>query len=309
VLDAPAAVEPALPKFVLRRRRKSRSALGWLTIAFFLLVTVLPLLWVLRTALTPPAQIYSSPESLTPPTVTDDNFERVLGLMTTEEAVAASGTAAQLDFPSALKNSFIVVTLITVAMVSFSSMAAYAFARLSFPLRNAIFYLFVGALLVPPIVTLIPNFVLMRDLGWINTYAGIVAPHFLMTPFAVFFLRQFFLTLPSELEEAARLDGAGRIRTFASIIVPLSVGPIATLATLTFVTEWNDFLWPFIVGQGEGTRTLTVALGVFRSSTPQGAPDWGGLMGGSLLSAVPILIVFMFAARRMINALTYTGLK
>ncbi|MGH9891620.1 MAG: carbohydrate ABC transporter permease, partial [bacterium] len=200
-------------------------------------------------------------------------------------------------------------TLITVAMVSFSSMAAYAFARLSFPFRDIIFYLFVGALLVPPIVTLIPNFVFVRDLGWINTYAGIVAPHFLMTPFAVFFLRQFFLTLPRELEEAALIDGAGRIRTFGSIIVPLSIGPIATLATLTFVTEWNDFLWPFIVGPSEETRTLTVALGAFRSSTPQGAPDWGGLNAGSLLSALPILVVFLFSARRMIRALTYTGLK
>src|SRR5690606_34228139 len=102
-------------------------------------------------------------------------------------------------------------------------------ARLRFPWRDKIFYLFLGALLVPPIATLIPNFVLIHDLGWLNTYQGIIAPRFLMTPFAVFFLRQFFLTIPAELEAAARVDGAGRVRTFISIILPLSAGPLATL--------------------------------------------------------------------------------
>lgn len=300
--------EVSFPRLI-RLRNAVRKTIPWAVIVTLLAVTVLPLLWVLRTAVTPPQQIFSDPGSLMPPAVTTGNFERVLGLMTTEEAIAASGTGARLDFPAALKNSFIVATLTTAGQILFSAMAAYAFARLRFPLRDKIFYLFLGALLVPPIATLIPNFVLIHDLGWLNTYQGIIAPRFLMTPFAVFFLRQFFLTIPAELEAAARVDGAGRVRTFVSIILPLSAGPLATLGTLTYIIEWNEFLWPFVVGQQEGIRTLTVALGVFKSSTPQGAPDWGGLMAGSLLSALPILLVFLFFARRTIRALTYTGIK
>jgi multiple sugar transport system permease protein len=293
----------------IRRRSTFRNAVPWIVIVLMIAITVLPLLWILRTAVTPPQQIFSNPESISPPTVTTDNFQRVLGLMSTEEAIAASGTAARLDFLGALKNSFVVATVTTLGQVWFSAMAAYAFARLKFPLRDKIFYIFLGALLVPPIATLIPNFAFIHELGWLNTYQGIIAPRFLMTPFAVFFLRQFFLTIPAELEAAARIDGAGRIRTFMSIILPLSIGPLATLATLTYIIEWNDFLWPFIVGQQEGVRTLTVALGVFKTSTPQGAPDWGGLTAGSLLSALPILIVFLLFARRTIRALTYTGIK
>ena len=141
-----------------------------------------------------------------------------------------------------------------------------------------------AALMVPPIFTLLPNFILIKDLGLLNTIAGMVLPAFLMTPFAIFFLRQFFLGINREIEEAAAIDGAGPWRIFFRIILPMSTAPITTLGILTFIATWNDYLWPLLVGNAEQASVLTVALGVFRSQTPAGSPDWAGLMAADAAS-------------------------
>jgi len=202
------------------------------------------------------------------------------------------------------------VTLLIVAgQLLFSSLAAYAFARLRFPLRDQIFFLYIVALMIPAIVTLIPNYILIRNLGWLNTFQGIVAPYLLMSPFAVFFLRQFFLGVNREIEEAAKIDGASLFGIFARIIVPISGPPLATLGILTFIGTWNEYLWPLLVGQDENVRVLTVALGIFRSQTPQGAPDWGGLMAGAILSILPSIALFLVLGRRAINSIQFSGIK
>jgi len=188
-------------------------------------------------------------------------------------------------------------------------MAAYAFARLRFPLRDKIFFLYISGLMVPGIVLFIPNFVLMRNLGWLDTFQGIVAPVFLMTPFAVFFMRQFFLGFNKDLEEAARLDGLGHFGIYWRIALPLSKAPIITLAILTFIQNWNEYLWPFLVGRDESVRVLTVALGIFRSQTPQGAPDWSGLMAGTLIAIIPTLLIFMVLGRRVVDSIQFSGFK
>jgi multiple sugar transport system permease protein len=131
-------------------------------------------------------------------------------------------------------------------------------------------------MMIPGVVTLIPNFILIRDLKWLDTFQGIMAPGFLMTPFTVFFLRQFFLGINHELEEAATLDGAGIPIIFWRVALPLSVPALSTLAILQFIATWNDYLLPFLVGKKEAVRVLTVALAIFQSQTPQGAPDWVG---------------------------------
>jgi multiple sugar transport system permease protein len=146
-------------------------------------------------------------------------------------------------------------------------------------------------------------------MGWIGTYKGIVAPSFFMTPFAVFFMRQFFLGQNKELEEAATLDGATKFGVFWRIGLPLSKGPILTLAILTFIQSWNDYLWPLLVGRDEKVRVLTVALGIFRQQTPQGAPDWAGLMAGATVSLIPTLIIFIFFGRKVVNSIQFTGFK
>ncbi len=163
--------------------------------------------------------------------------------------------------------------------------------------------------MVPGIVLFIPNFVVIRQLGWIGTFQGIIAPSFLMTPFAVFFMRQFFLGLNTELEEAALLDGATKFGVFWRIALPLMRGPLLTLAVLTFIGTWNDYLWPLLVGRDESVRVLTVALGIFRQQTPQGAPDWSGLMAGTALTIVPTMILFVFFGRRVVDSIQFSGFK
>jgi len=149
----------------------------------------------------------------------------------------------------------------------------------------------------------------VKSLGLLNTLPGIMLPGLLMSPFAIFFLRQFFLGLPREVEEAAMLDGAGHLRVFFRIILPMSAAPVTTLGLLTFIGTWNDYFWPLLVGQTDSSRVLTVALGVFRSQTPQGAPDWAGLMAASLLAALPIMLLFLALGRWVVNSIGFTGVK
>jgi len=284
--------------------------LVWIVLALLLFITLFPFWWVIRTSLSEPKAVYADTTTLLPAgTITFDNFSRVLGLVTTEEAVAMGGSGQVLNFFLFLRNSFIVTILLVAGQIFFSALAAYAFARLKFPYREQIFFLYVSALMIPGIVTLIPNFILIRNLEWLDTFQGIIAPKFLMTPFAVFFMRQFFLTINREVEEAARIDGAGYFKVFWSLILPISIAPITTLGILVFLTEWNEYLWPFLVGKDESVRVLTVALGIFRSQTPQGAPDWGGLMAGTLVAMVPILILFALTGRKAIDSIQFSGYK
>lgn len=281
----------------------------WLVLGVILFVTLFPFWWVLRTAWTTSNMVFTDAQSLLPVGFTWNNFLRVLGLLSSEEAVAAGGSGQAINFFLFMRNSFIFATTIAIAQTFFSALAAYAFARLKFPFRDKLFLLYIAALMVPPIVTLIPNFVLIRRFGLQDTFAGMVAPYFFMTPFAVFFLRQFFLGINKELEEAAKIDGAGLITIFGRIILPMSRPPLLTLAIITFITAWNEYLWPLIVGKDESVRVLTVALGVFRSQTPQGAPDWSGLMAGTTLAIIPTLIIFMLLGRRVLDNIQFTGFK
>lgn len=284
----------------------------WIILIILIAVTVFPFLWVIRTALTSPNAVFRDTTSLLPVDPTLSNFERVLGLVNTTDLVGqetANISAGTLNFGIYLRNSFIVSGLITFGQTLFSSMAAYAFARLRFPLREKLFFLYLTGLMIPSIVLFIPNFVLIRQIGWIGTFQGIVAPTFLMTPFAVFFMRQFFLSLNKELEEAALMDGASLVGVFWKISLPLMRGPLLTLALLTFIGSWNDYLWPLLVGRSEDIRVLTVALSIFREQTPQGAPDWTGLMAGTVVAIIPTVVLFIFFGRRVVDSIQFAGFK
>jgi multiple sugar transport system permease protein len=264
---------------------------------------------MLRTALSNGTTLATAGTSWLPVDFTWGAFRRVLGLATLQEAQAEGGTGSAVDFWVYLRNSVLVAALITAGQVFFGALAAYAFARLRWPGRDAVFFVVLTALMVPPIFTQLPNFLLMRDLGLVNTYAALVLPFFFMTPFAVFFLRQFFLGISREIEEAARLDGAGHVRTFFRIIVPMSWGPITTLALLQYVQAWNEYFWPLLVGSERSVRTLTVALGMFRAQTPQGNPDWPGLMAATLIAALPVLLLFIAFGRKIVDSIGFSGIK
>jgi multiple sugar transport system permease protein len=282
---------------------------GWACLIVIMAITVFPFYWMLRTALSNGTTLATAGTSWLPVDFTWGAFRRVLGLATLQEAQAEGGTGSAVDFWVYLRNSVLVAALITAGQVFFGALAAYAFARLRWPGRDVVFFVVLTALMVPPIFTQLPNFLLMRDLGLVNTYAALVLPFFFMTPFAVFFLRQFFLGISREIEEAARLDGAGHVRTFFRIIVPMSWGPITTLALLQYVQAWNEYFWPLLVGSERSVRTLTVALGMFRAQTPSGNPDWPGLMAATLIAALPVLLLFIAFGRKIVDSIGFSGIK
>ena len=283
--------------------------LAWTAMIILILITIFPFYWMLRTAFSTSKSLFNNPTSLLPVDFTTGAFERVLGLATPEEAKAEGGSGAAVNFWLFLRNSLIFATVATTGQVFFSALAAYAFARLRWPGRDKVFFLFLTALMVPPIFTMLPNFILIKNLHLLNTFPGLIAPYFFMTPFAIFYLRQFFLGINREIEEAAKLDGAGHWRIFFRIILPMSSAPIVTLFILTFINMWNDYFWPFLVATNEQTRVLTVAIGVFRSQTPAGSPDWAGLMAAVLVAALPILILFMIFAKKVVNSIGFSGVK
>ncbi|WP_239483087.1 ABC transporter permease subunit [Paraburkholderia sp. C35] len=282
---------------------------AWCALAIMIVGALIPFWIVLRTAVTPPADLYASMGSWLPSVFTLENFRRALGWVSNDAALAAGGSGGNVNFLRALLNSVIFSGLVVAGQVIFSSMAAYAFARLRFRGREPIFALFLVSLMLPNIILFIPNFVLVKELGWLNTYAGMVAPFLLVWAFAVFYLRQTFLSIPRELEEAARLDGASYWTIFWRVVVPLSVPPIATVAILSGVNAWNEFFWPFIVANADEVQVLTVALQTFKSQAPQGAPDWTGLMAATCLAIVPTLALLLFLGRYVVQSVQSIGGK
>src|SRR5699024_5265384 len=180
------------------------------------------------------------------------------------------GSGASINFWRYLLNSVIVATTITVVQTFSCAMAAYAFSRLHWRGRDTVFLIFLGSLMIPQIFTLLPNFILIKNLGLVDTLLGIMLPSLFISSFAIFFLRQ--------VEEAALIDGASKVRVFFTLILPMSVAPLTTLALLTYMTAWNEYFWSLMVSYTDQSRVLTVALGVFRAQAPGTGPDWSGLM-------------------------------
>ena len=301
---------PARPR--LQRTRKPmtwRRALSWALIILAVAASVLPFYWVLRTALSTNASLASNGTNLLPADFNLGAFKRVFGLQSTEEAMAEGGSGAHIDFWLYLRNSLLFASITTVGALFFSAMAAYAFARLRWKGRNAVFSLFLATMMVPGIFTALPNFLLIKNLGLLNTLLGLVLPYLFMSPVAIFFLRQFFLNMSREVEEAAMLDGAKHLRIFFQIVLPNAAAPLATLALLTFIGQWNEYFWPLLVANQDDLRVLTVGLGVFKAQAPQGAPDWSGLMAATLISALPILLLFIAFGKRIVNSIGFSGIK
>ena len=292
-----------------RTRLTTGRILAWAAMVLIMLFTLLPFYWVLRTALSSNAGITADPTSILPVDTNLRGFARVFGAQSTEAALADGGSGAAISFWLYLRNSVVVATLVTAGQVFFSAMAAYSFSRLRWKGRDTVFGIFLAALMVPSIFTLLPNFVLVKQLHLIDSLVGVALPTMLMTPFAVFFLKQFFMNIPRELEEAALLDGASKVRVFFQLILPMARAPISTLAILTYITAWNDYFWPLLVSYTDSSRVLTVALAVFKSQAPQTGPDWSGLMAATLVAALPMLLLFAAFAKRIVNSIGFTGIK
>ena len=309
VADVPVAAEPTPAPARKRRRISIGRVFAWVVMVILLVITIFPFYWMLRTALSTNGALAANASSLLPAEFSWNGFRRVFGLQPIDEAIADGGSGAQMDFWRYLLNSVIVATVVTVCQVFFSAMAAYAFSRLKWKGRNIVFSVFLLSLMVPVIFTLLPNFLLVKQLGLIDTLFGIMLPSLLIAPFAIFFLRQFFLNVPLEVEEAALVDGASKIRVFFGVVLPMSVAPIATISILTYISAWNDYFWPLMVSYSDESRVLTVALGAFRAQSPSGGPDWAGLMAATLVAALPMIILFACFAKKIVNSIGFSGIK
>lgn len=254
----------------MRSRISPGRVVAWAYLVIVLVATIFPFYWIVRTALSNNYAMATDPSSLVPVDFTLGAFKRALGLASPAEAAAQGGSAASIDLLSALRNSIVYAVLLTVCTVFFSALAAFAFSRLRWKGRNAVFAVLLSALMVPQVLTLLPNFVLVKDLGLLNTFGGMILPTAFFSAFNIFFLRQFMLGLSNEVEEAAIIDGAGPLRVCFRIVLPMSTAPIATLALLTFITTWNDYLWPLLVTNDDvGSHDLcrNLAVGVMRMSS------------------------------------------
>ncbi|WP_262056581.1 carbohydrate ABC transporter permease [Streptomyces sp. STR69] len=307
---APGRAATAQPR--PRKNRRSLSPgriVAWIYLGIVVLITLFPFYWILRTALSNNYKLSTHPSSPLPVGFTWGAFERVLGIASTADALAQGGSGAAIDIALYLRNSLIYASVQTVLIVLFASAGAYAFSRLHWRGRNLVFNILITALMVPSVFTLLPNFVLVKDLGLTNTFAGLILPGALFQAFTLFFLRQFMLGLSTEVEEAAIIDGAGPLRIFFRIILPMSTAPIATVSLLMFVNAWNDYFWPLLITNSDNVEPLTLALGVFKQSSPQAAPDWAGLMAAALVAALPMLLLFVAFGKRIVNSIGFSGLK
>ena len=213
-----------------------------------------------------------------------------------------------VPFAKFYMNSLFVCLCVTFGQVATSSMAAYAFARLKFPARDKIFFAYLATMMIPGSVTMIPVFALMRTFGWIDTYKALIIPA-VFTAYGTFLLRQFFMTLPRDLEDAAKIDGCSLWGIFWKVILPLSKTALATLTIFVSLGNWVSFMWPLLVTTSIEKRTLPVGLAYFQELYQYAQPDWGLLMAGSLITMVPVIIVFLFNQRFFVEGIKLTGLK
>ncbi|MGC4803900.1 carbohydrate ABC transporter permease [Micromonospora sp. DT233] len=271
---------------------KLRRAGRYAVLVLLALVFLTPLVWMLLTSLKTNGDAQRVPPGLLPEPFSTYGYEQILG-------------SAANPVPRWFLNSMLAASLHAVLVLATASMAAYALARMRFRGRGVGFALIVGTLFVPPTSMIIPNFVIADRLGWLDTLAVVVVPG-AASAFGVFFLRQFFLSVPAELEEAAVLDGANHWQVFTRVLLPLSKPALATLAVLSFLTNWNDFLWPIYVLFSPERLTLPSGLGLLQGAY---ATDYPVIMAGAVLASVPVLILFVAAQRHIIQGVSRSGLK
>lgn len=273
---------------VLRRR-------GGLTLRYVVLiagavVVAFPFLWMIFTSFKEPADIFSRTFRLFPREWNFSNYASVFDY---------------IPFASMYLNSVIVAVVITVSQLFTSALAGYAFARLKFPGREVLFYVFLATMMLPEQVRIIPSFLLLKEMHLIDTHWALMLP-WMAGPFSVFFLRQSFMDIPQSLFDAARIDGAGNVRILFRIVIPLTRNIFLTLGIFTFMWSWNMYLWPLVMTHSMSMRTLPVGLAMFKN---QMGTNWAVLMAASVMAITPVVVAFFLAQRKFMEGITLTGIK
>lgn len=276
----------AIPGKPPRRRRRSPQVGGHLTMVLATVVFGAPLLWMALASLKTPEELYQVPLQWLPGAPSLDSYTQA---------------ASAIPLGRLLLNSIGLTVVGAGLKVALGLACAYALVFLDFPFTRVVFGLVIATLMIPPQITIIPNYTLVAGLGWLNTYQGILVPG-LASAFGTFLFRQHFLTLPTSILEAAELDGAGHWRRLWRFVVPMSTPTLAAVALVSVVTEWNDYLWPFLVVDDPSTMTLPVGLTLLQNT--DGMSDWGVLLAATVVVTLPILLVFLILQRRLVAGLT-----
>lgn len=274
-----------------RRERRRASPLLLAAVLVMTALALLPVAIIVLTAFKPVAEVNAYPPTLLPDEWTLDNMSRIF---------------ADLPFARLILNSVVFAGGVTLCALVFDSLAAYALARLDFTGRRVLLIAIIASLMIPFQATLVPIYQLVADLGWVNSYGGLIAPR-AADAFGIFFLRQFFLSLPRDLDNAARIDGAGEFRIFFNIVLPNAVPALLTLGIFTFVNNWNDLLWPLVFTTDAEMGTITSGLTLLTG--PGGIVPQGVMMAGSLIAVAPLVLMFLLVQRRFIASIASTGLK
>ncbi len=272
------------------RNLKGSSVLIWGLLVVGAFIMVFPLYWMFATAIRPRTELFGGGFRLFPSDLVWSNFSQAWG---------------KLPFALFYLNSILIAVIAVVATVFINLLAGYTFAKYEFPGRNVLFLLLISTLMIPIQVIMVPEFLIVSALGWVNTYAGVIAPR-AAEAFGIFMVRQFMVSIPDELIEAARLDGAGEFKIFWKVILPLSWPVVAVLTIFTFMWRWNDFAWPLVVLQDRDAYTVPLGLNLMKG---QFFTDWTGIMSMSLVSILPMLVVFIFFQRYFIQGIASTGIK
>jgi multiple sugar transport system permease protein len=273
-----------------RRLARNRALIyGVLIVA--VAATLLPFAWMLLGSFKTQGELLRDPNGWIPEAPTLHNYTQWF---------------TDLNIGQYFLNSIIVAVVTVLGNLLFCSMVGYALAKIDFPGKRLLFLLVMVTLMVPGVVTFVPLFVMVSKLGLVDTYPALILPY-LASPLGVFLMRQFMLGIPDSLLEAGRIDGAGEVKIFARIVLPLCLPPLATLAILTFLGSWNSFLWPLVAAQTQDRYTLPVALALF--SQGQNATDYGLLLSGSVLVIAPIVALFILLQRFFTQGIAFTGIK
>jgi ABC-type glycerol-3-phosphate transport system permease component len=289
---APAQTLGAARRTVPITRRVGHAALHLLVIVLCLL-TIFPLLWMLSTAVKPQTEVFRPGISLIPIAPTFDNFPEAFRV-----------------FPIGwwFYNSTVIAAAITLGKLAVSLPAAYAFTRLDFPGRRLCFSLVLGTMIVPFVVTVIPSYIVVAKLDWLNSRQGVIVPSIAHTAFSVFLLRQYILTLPQELFDAAKIDGAGPWTILWRIVVPNVRPAIAVVTILAFLAAWNQYIWPLLILNEMDTKTLAVGMQFFARNSDS-TQLWGAMMATATLATIPPLVLYAFAQKRIISTFVTSGIK
>jgi len=282
----------SVPFWQSQRVRKTVFAIIWyLLLSVTAVAVMLPFIWMLSTSLKGPKEVFAYPPSWIPAEWRWQNY------------VDAWRGAR---FGRYFFNSVFVALAVTLGQVVTCSMAAYAFARMRFKGKDLLFALYLSTTMISTQVTLVPSYLVMKWLGWMDSYKALIVP-FLTSPFAIFIMRQNFMTLPRELEEAARLDGCGRLRFLVQILLPLSKPVIAAQALFAFMGNWNSYLWPLIITTRQDLRTLQIGLRYFVSQ--EGGTQWGLFMAAAVMVSLPVIVIYFLVQKSFVEGIATTGLK